>query len=177
ALSGARGRADQATGTDPARRPGGDPRRHRAARVPRHRRAHRRRPLPRHGALDEPLPHDERSAGGPRRSAHERVLERGRPDEGACVRRSAVAVLVVAAGCTAIPERTVKSAVSPEPAQPWSPPAKAAMPPAPVEKTAPAIPEEYLKPGTTLSLAQLVDVGLHANPVTPAAWASARAAA
>ncbi len=93
------------------------------------------------------------------------------------MRPIAVAFLLVAAGCTAIPERTVKSAVSPEPAQPWSPPAKAAMPPPPVEKTAPAIPEEYLKPGTTLSLAQLVDVGLHANPVTRAAWASARAAA
>ncbi len=92
--------------------------------------------------------------------------------------RALVAItLLAAAGCTAIPERTVKNAVSPEPAQPWSPPAKAAMPPSPVEKSAPVVPEEYLKPGTTLSLAQLVDVGLHANPVTRAAWASARAAA
>jgi outer membrane protein len=93
------------------------------------------------------------------------------------MRTIAAVLLLAAAGCTAIPERTVKSAVSPEPAQPWSPPAKAAMPPAPAEKAAPAIPEEYLKPGTTLSLAQLVDVGLHANPVTRAAWSSARAAA
>ena len=51
------------------------------------------------------------------------------------------------------------------------------MPPPPAEKTEPVVPEEYLKPGTTLSLAQLVDVGLHANPLTRAAWASARAAA
>lgn len=89
----------------------------------------------------------------------------------------AAVLLLAAAGCTAIPERTVKSAVSPEPAQPWSPPAKAAMPPAPVQKAPVAVPEDYLRPGTTLSLAQLVDVGLHANPVTRAAWASARAAA
>ena len=93
------------------------------------------------------------------------------------MRAAAAVVLLLAAGCTAIPERTVKDAVSPEPAQPWAPPAKAAMPPSPVEKAAPVVPEEYLKPGTTLSLAQLVDVGLHANPVTRAAWASARAAA
>ena len=93
------------------------------------------------------------------------------------MRTLAAVLLLAAAGCTAIPEHTVKNAVSPEPAQPWSPPAKAAMPPPPAEKTAPAVPEEYLKPGTTLSLAQLVDVGLHANPVTRAAWASARAAA
>ena len=51
------------------------------------------------------------------------------------------------------------------------------MPPPPVEKGAPVVPDEYLKPGTTLSLAQLVDVGLHANPQTRAAWASARSAA
>ena len=93
------------------------------------------------------------------------------------MRAAAMALLFVAVGCTAVPERTVKSAVSPEPAQPWVPPAKAVMPPSPVEKAAPVVPEEYLKPGTTLSLAQLVDVGLHANPVTRAAWASARAAA
>ena len=93
------------------------------------------------------------------------------------MRTLAAVLLLAAAGCTAIPEHTVKNAVSPEPAQPWSPPAKAAMPPPPAEKTAPAVPEEYLKPGTTLSLAQLVDVGLHANPVTRAEWASARAAA
>ncbi|HTY40301.1 MAG TPA: TolC family protein [Thermoanaerobaculia bacterium] len=94
------------------------------------------------------------------------------------MRRAPVALLLVAAaGCTAVPEKTVKDAVSAAPAQPWAPPAKAAMPAPPAAKTAPVIPEEYLKPGTTLSLAQLVDVGLHANPLTRAAWASARAAA
>lgn len=93
------------------------------------------------------------------------------------MRRALALALVVCAGCTAIPEKTVKKAVSPEPAQPWTPPAKAAMPPPQTAKTAPVVPEEYLKPGTTLSLAQLVDVGLHANPVTREAWSSARAAA
>lgn len=93
------------------------------------------------------------------------------------MRVAAVLLLVAAAGCTVIPERTVPKAVSPEPAQPWTPPEKAAMPPSPSQKTAPVVSEEYLKPGTTLSLAQLVDIGLHANPITRAAWASARAAA
>jgi TolC family type I secretion outer membrane protein len=94
------------------------------------------------------------------------------------VKRGLVLILAACAGCTVIPEKTVRDSVSPEPARPWTPPsAKAAMPPPPAEKTAPVVPEEYLKPGTTLSLAQLVDVGLHANPLTRAAWASARAAA
>ena len=94
------------------------------------------------------------------------------------MRRALALLLAACAGCTIVPEKTVRDAVSPQPAQPWTPPsAKAAMPPPPVEKAAPVVPEEYLKPGTTLSLAQLVDVGLHANPLTRAAWASARAAA
>jgi outer membrane protein len=94
------------------------------------------------------------------------------------VRRVLAVVLVACAGCTAITEKTVRDSVSPEPAQPWTPPSsKAAMPPPATDKTAPVVPEEYLKPGTTLSLAQLVDFGLHANPLTRAAWASARSAA
>ena len=94
------------------------------------------------------------------------------------MRRALALLLAACAGCTIVPEKTVRDAVSPQPAQPWTPPsAKAAMPPPPVEKAAPVVPEEYLKPGTTLSLAQLVDVGLHANPQTRAAWASARSAA
>ena len=39
------------------------------------------------------------------------------------------------------------------------------------------IPEEYTKPGTTLSLGQLVDVALKNNPATREAWYFARAAA
>jgi outer membrane protein len=94
-------------------------------------------------------------------------------------RRAAVTALVISvcSGCTAIPEKTVRDAVSPAPAQPWTPPAKAAMPPAPVGKPAAAVPEEYLKPGATLSLVQLVDIGLHGNPSTREAWSYARAAA
>jgi outer membrane protein TolC len=92
-------------------------------------------------------------------------------------RAAAVVVLHACAGCTAIPEKTVRDAVSPQPAQPWTPPAKAAMPPSPADKVAPEIPEEYLRPGTTLSLVQLVDIGLRANPATREAWAFARAAA
>jgi TolC family type I secretion outer membrane protein len=92
-------------------------------------------------------------------------------------RAAGLVLLVVCAGCTAIPEKTVREAVSPAPAQPWTPPAKASMPPPPADKTAPIVPEEYLKAGATLSLVQLVDLGLHANPATREAWAFARAAA
>jgi len=92
--------------------------------------------------------------------------------------RSAAAIVLLAfVGCTALPEKTVRSSVSQASYQPWMPPAKGQMPPAPTDRTAPAIPEEYLKPGTTLSLAQLVDVGLRSNPATREAWAFARAAA
>ena len=51
------------------------------------------------------------------------------------------------------------------------------MPPRRPRRPAVQIPEEYLKPGTTLSLAQLVDVGLRSNPATREAWSFARAAA
>jgi TolC family type I secretion outer membrane protein len=49
----------------------------------------------------------------------------------------------------------------------------------PERETAPPaqIPDEYLKPGTTLSLGQLVDIALKTNPSTREAWHLARAAA
>jgi outer membrane protein len=70
----------------------------------------------------------------------------------------------------------VSSSASPAPNVPWTPPAAAQMP---ERATAPPtqIPEEYLKPGTTLSLGQLVDVALKTNPSTREAWHSALAAA
>jgi outer membrane protein len=93
------------------------------------------------------------------------------------VRRAAAIVLLFSTACTAIPEKTVRDAVSPSPQEPWAPPAKAGMPLAPTDKLAPTVPEEYLKPGTTLSLVQLVDVALRTNPQTREAWSFARAAA
>lgn len=93
------------------------------------------------------------------------------------MRRATAIVLLFCAGCTAIPEKTVRDAVSPAPQEPWTPPAKAAMPPAPADRLAPQVPEEYLKPGATLSLVQLVDVALRSNPSTREAWSYARAAA
>ena len=65
---------------------------------------------------------------------------------------------------------------SPAPATSWEPPAEAKLPP-PTPPPAPAIPPEYLKPGATLSLAQILDVGLRNNPVTRTAWFQARSAA
>lgn len=90
---------------------------------------------------------------------------------------TAALTLLVLAGCTAIPEKTVRDAVSPAPYQPWVPPPKAQMPPAPSDKLALEIPEQYLKPGTTLALVQLVDLALRSNPATREAWSFARAAA
>lgn len=93
------------------------------------------------------------------------------------MKRALAIALIGCAGCTAIPEKTVREAVSPAPAQPWTPSAKSAMPPAPADRPAPAVTEESLKSGATLSLVQLVDIGLHGNPSTREAWSFARAAA
>jgi TolC family type I secretion outer membrane protein len=84
---------------------------------------------------------------------------------------------LLAAGCAhVVPEKAVSAAVAPAPAIPWTPPpdGRVAEPP-PAKKL--EIPAEYLKPGTTLSLAQLVDVALRNNPRTHEAWYFARAAA
>jgi outer membrane protein len=84
---------------------------------------------------------------------------------------------LAAASCSAYPpSRAVEQGASPAPATPWQPPAEARLPP-PTPPPAPAIPPEYLKPGTTLSLAQVLDVGLKNNPITRTAWFQARAAA
>ncbi len=93
------------------------------------------------------------------------------------MRRGVALAILLGVGCTALPDKTIRESVSRSSYQPWTPSAKAQMPPAPTDKSALQIPEEYLKPGTTLSLAQLVDVGLRANPATREAWAFARAAA
>ena len=81
----------------------------------------------------------------------------------------------VALACTGCMSISPKVA-SPAPDVPWTPPPAGRMPerePTP----APQVPAEYLKPGTTLSLAQLVDLALKTNPSTREAWHSARAAA
>jgi TolC family type I secretion outer membrane protein len=78
-----------------------------------------------------------------------------------------------AAGCAT---RDVDAHVSPSPAAPWQPPPEARMP-APVPTPPPAIPAEYLRPGATLTLDQVVDVALRNNPTTRTAWHQARAAA
>lgn len=95
--------------------------------------------------------------------------------------RRSVSLLLLAAGalapgCALLPKKSIRSSVAAAPNEPWAPPAAAAMPPS-TAAPAPTIPEEYLKPGTTLSLGQLVDVGLRNNPSTREAWYFARAAA
>src|SRR5262245_883491 len=84
---------------------------------------------------------------------------------------------LLASGCIGYPpSKAVDQSVSTTPAKSWDPPADAKLPP-PTPPPAPAIPEEYLKPGTALSLTQIMDVGLRNNPVTRTAWLQARAAA
>jgi len=89
---------------------------------------------------------------------------------------ASLAVLLTAAACTHMqPGRAISGAVSQAPAVPWSPPPAGQMPQAPASTI--EIPPQYLKPGTTFSLAQLVDVALRNNPATREAWHFARAAA
>jgi len=87
---------------------------------------------------------------------------------------ASLVVAVLGTACASVPPRA--GPVSSAPSVPWSPPAAAQMPErqaAPPEQ----IPAEYLKPGTTLSLGQLIDVALKTNPATREAWHSALAAA
>ena len=83
---------------------------------------------------------------------------------------------LAAASCSSFPPgHASDEAVAPAPGRPWQPPADAR--PAPSPTPAPSIPAEYLKPGTTLSLSQVVDLALRNNPQTKAVWYQARAAA
>ena len=92
----------------------------------------------------------------------------------------AAVALVLAAGavgCAHVtPDRSIASSVSPAPAIPWVPAADAKSPQESYQKKL-EIPQEYLVPGTTLTLPQLVDVALRNNPQTREAWHFARAAA
>lgn len=90
----------------------------------------------------------------------------------------AIASALLAAGCSHFtPDRTISNSVAPAPGIPWTPPPEGRAPRAPESEKKFDIPEAYTKPGTTLSLAQLVDVGLRNNPRTREAWYFARAAA
>ena len=92
------------------------------------------------------------------------------------MRRAAAVVLLASAGCTVVPQGMLKKSASPAPQEPWTPPESGRMPP-PESTPPPQVPEEYMRPGTTLSLGQLVDVALLNNPVTRESWHTARAAA
>lgn len=86
-------------------------------------------------------------------------------------------VAVAAGGCSSFPPaRAMDSSVSAAPQQPWQPPADA-RPPAPTPRPTPPIPAEYLKPGATLSLVQVLDLALRNNPVTRTSWLQAKSAA
>ena len=86
------------------------------------------------------------------------------------------AVLLAVAGCSSLPPgRSADDGVSPAPERPWQPVSEARLP-APTPPPAPAIPSEYLQPGTTLSLSQILDLALRNNPLTRTAWFFARSA-
>jgi TolC family type I secretion outer membrane protein len=90
----------------------------------------------------------------------------------------AIASALLAGGCSHFtPDRSISNSVAPAPGIPWTPPPEGRAPQAPESEKKVDIPEQYTKPGTTLSLAQLVDVGLRNNPRTREAWYFARAAA
>ena len=84
-----------------------------------------------------------------------------------------VAALLTVSGCAT---RHVDSLVAPTPSTPWQPPPEGHLP-APAPEPTPEIPAEYLQPGATVSLEQVIDVALRNNPVTRTAWHQARAAA
>lgn len=86
---------------------------------------------------------------------------------------AAVATVLSLAGCAS---GNVDARVSPNPATLWQAPPEGRMP-APPPTPPPAIPPEYLKPGATVSLEQIIDVALRNNPVTRTSWFEARAAA
>jgi outer membrane protein len=94
-------------------------------------------------------------------------------------RRRAFAVLAAVAAVlslAACASGDADARVSSNPATPWQPPPAGRMPPPPPTPP-PAIPPEYVKPGTTVSLGEIIDVALRNNPVTRTAWFNARAAA
>lgn len=100
---------------------------------------------------------------------------RSRPSRPGKLRRAApcvVGIAFVAFGAAA-------SAAWKTPPVPERPnlPVDLPAPPVPQGAAAPAIPPDLLKPGTTITLAQVVDVALQNNPVTRVSYLAARSAA
>src|SRR4029434_7393 len=77
-------------------------------------------------------------------------------------------------GCASIPPQG--GSVPPAPSAVWTPPDAGRMP-VPEAAPPPQIPADYVKPGATLTLGQLIDIALKTNPSTREAWHSALAAA
>jgi outer membrane protein len=95
------------------------------------------------------------------------------PRKGPMLKAVTVALALSALGaCASMSSITKRTADSP--AHPWTPPARAAKPPAPLPS--PVIPAELQASGRAWTLSDIVDVGLANNPQTRAAWDAARAA-
>jgi TolC family type I secretion outer membrane protein len=89
-------------------------------------------------------------------------------------RLAVVLTLALFACAQVLPESRISSDVSRAPSQEWKGPLPAAPPPAPAD---PALLSQLPKPGTPITLRQLVSFALQNSPQTRSTWLSARAAA
>ncbi len=102
---------------------------------------------------------------------HRRIVARG------VSRAFSLSLLVVlAAGCSAIPRHEVSTRAPEGPATPWIPPDKA-LPHAEAEDTTLVLPEGFLERKDQWTLDDIVELALQNNPATRATWQTARAAA
>jgi outer membrane protein len=94
-----------------------------------------------------------------------------------------IAVAASLAGC--VTTTTLDKRIAPSPKEPWTPPPAATSPPpataaaasAPALPFAPQFPAELDASRQSLTLIQLVDIGLGNNALTRLAWSQARSAA
>ena len=86
--------------------------------------------------------------------------------------------MALAAGCVGTPKVSDAPSVSPAPETPWKPPADAVPPDRVADTTAgPSVPPHLADSIRSLTLAEVVDLGLRNNPATRLAWANAQTAA
>lgn len=89
-----------------------------------------------------------------------------------------LAAAVLVAGCVGTPSVSDAPSVSPAPETPWKPPAGAIPPDRAADTTTGrGVPPDLADSIRSLTLAEIVDLGLRNNPATRLAWANARTAA
>src|SRR5207244_2200448 len=93
------------------------------------------------------------------------------------LRAAALSVLLAAAGLARAEIVAPSRSTSPSPAKPWNPPPEATRPAEAAPADLPRVPERWLQPGATVSVAEVIDLALKNNPMTRSVWLDARAAA